>query len=181
MTDAPPTKPQTTVLSPSPWEKLHPVLRTRVADEVAGAVKRGELEISQFERACNERAQKLLDDTAARSETLPISRPPTQHELREQIEDAAAEAMSAALPPDREQVAHAQKKLMQMDPRDQEKINAAIDARVKNQKSPNGGRMTIISRVLAREKLLVELMRDDAAIEEILAQRAVLPEGRWPR
>ncbi len=181
MTDAPPSKPQTTVLSPSPWEKLHPVLRTRVADEVAGAVKRGELKLSEFEQACNEKAQKLLDDTAARSETLPISRPPTQHELREQIEDAAAEAMSAALPPDREQVAHAQKKLMQMHPRDQEKINAEIDARVKNEKKPNGGRLTIISRVLAKEKLLVALMNDDAAIDEVLTGPSRQAEGRWPR
>lgn len=180
MTETPPPKPDPLIKPPSPWEKLPKVLRTHIADEVAGAVKRGELALSQFERACNERAQKILDDTAARFETLPISRPPTQHELREQIEDAAAEAMSAALPPDREQVAHAQKKLMQMHPRDQEKINAEIDARVKNEKRPNGGRMTIISRVLAKEKWLVALMKDDEAIEEVLSKPAQA-EGRWPR
>lgn len=180
MTDAPPTKPQTIVLSASPWEQLPKVLRTRVADEVADAVKRGELELSQFERACNERAQRILDDAAGRFETLSISRPPTQHELREEIEDAAAEAMSAALPPNREQVAHAQKKLMQLDPRDQEKINAEIDTRAKTEINPNGGRSTVMSRVLAKERLLVALMNDDKAIEEVLSKPSQA-EGRWPR
>jgi rRNA maturation endonuclease Nob1 len=180
MTDTTPSKPRPTD-TPSPWEMLPTEQRTRVADEVASAVKRGELALSEFERACNDMAQTILDGKPVTTQTQTVAEPLSQHELRSEIEDAAAISMSAALPPNPEQVARAKQKLLQLPMQDQGKINAAIDAHVNHQKNRHGGRLTIISRVLAREKWLVALMEDDAKVQEILAQPAVLAEGRWPR
>ena len=97
------------------------------------------------------------------------------------FETIAAKALSTKLAPEREQLELAENRLKQMTPRNQQKINDAINARVRNEKGPNSSNLGPISRGIAKDNILVALMNDDAAIDEVLTGPSRQAEGRWPR
>ena len=97
------------------------------------------------------------------------------------FETIAAKALSTKLAPDPKQLEDAQSILKMQTTRNQQKINDAINARVSNEKGPNSRNLGPISRGIAKDNILVALMKDDAAIDELLTGPSRQADGRWPR
>jgi hypothetical protein len=170
------------------FDELTPKQQKDVGSFVARMMRSGQLSMTECKAMSNRIAQAILEspkvglseifekiqaDVSAQAalDTDPMS----------WFSFIADQAISAKLAPEPEQLEHAQSMLKQMTPRNQRKIKDAIDARVKNEKGPNGRNLGPVSCAIAKENLLVALMQDDAAIDQVLTTPSRPLAGHWPR